>query len=207
MVKKLRRLGTRELVILIRNSDCRAIQLLQAKMIDGTITKLKVGSEVSDHLIRIGSRIEPESLVRAGLSFTALSEKYVWVSSQSCSSCKVFSANACIPISILHDTDVGLFVKLLVPGLLAVRHIIEDLREKGLDVEIVKNKEYRGEIELTEKQYEVLKTCIDMGYFNSPRTADLKSIAATLKTSPSTVERHLRAALRKLIEQFLQQRI
>lgn len=54
---------------------------------------------------------------------------------------------------------------------------------------------------LTRRQLEVLRTAYEMGYFESPREANVAEIADALEIHPSTVNEHLTIAHRKLLEQ------
>jgi predicted DNA binding protein len=58
------------------------------------------------------------------------------------------------------------------------------------------------DIGLTERQMDVLKTAISMGYFDTPRRASIKDVARGLKISPSTAVEHLRKAEKKVLENY-----
>ncbi|MFP9193107.1 helix-turn-helix domain-containing protein [Natronosalvus vescus] len=57
---------------------------------------------------------------------------------------------------------------------------------------------------LTDRQYEVLQTAYDMGYFERPKGANATEIADALGITQSTVTEHLGAAQRKLLEDILE---
>jgi len=50
------------------------------------------------------------------------------------------------------------------------------------------------EARLTERQREAVKTAVDLGYYEIPRTATQEDIAAELNCAPSTAAEHLRKA-------------
>lgn len=56
--------------------------------------------------------------------------------------------------------------------------------------------------DLTEKQAAVLKAAMEMGYFDSPRVASIKDVAARVGVSPSTAVEHLRKAEKKVLESY-----
>lgn len=56
---------------------------------------------------------------------------------------------------------------------------------------------------LTSRQFEVLQTAYEMGYFERPRRTNATTIAAELDISPSTFREHLSAAESKLFEDLL----
>ncbi|WP_436936058.1 helix-turn-helix domain-containing protein [Halovenus marina] len=57
--------------------------------------------------------------------------------------------------------------------------------------------------DLTERQSEVLKTAIGMGYYENPREATLSDLAETLDVDPATVGKHLRTIESKVLKQYI----
>jgi predicted DNA binding protein len=70
---------------------------------------------------------------------------------------------------------------------------------EGFDVEVLKRSSLRLGNVLTKKRSEVLYAAISMGYFLNTRLNSLADIAKVLGLSKSTVSRHLRAAMKKLV--------
>lgn len=57
---------------------------------------------------------------------------------------------------------------------------------------------------LTDRQLEVFRTAVDEGYYDVPRRATHKDIAATLDCAPSTVDEHLRKAESRVVTGLVQ---
>jgi predicted DNA binding protein len=66
-------------------------------------------------------------------------------------------------------------------------------------VEVLKRSSLRLGNVLTKRQSEVLYAAISMGYFSNTRLNSLADIAKVLGLSKSTVSRHLRADMKKLV--------
>jgi predicted DNA binding protein len=66
-------------------------------------------------------------------------------------------------------------------------------------VEVLKRSSLRLGNVLMKRQSEVLYAAISMGYFSNTRLNSLADIAKVLGLSKSTVSRHLRAAMKKLV--------
>jgi len=66
-------------------------------------------------------------------------------------------------------------------------------------VEVLKRSSLRLGNVLMKRQSEVLYAAISMGYFSNTRLNSLANIAKVLGLSKSTVSRHLRAAMKKLV--------
>ncbi len=58
---------------------------------------------------------------------------------------------------------------------------------------------------MTTRQFEVLQTAFDMGYFNRPRDANAEEVAAALDIHPSTFNEHLAAIQTKLFRDILRE--
>jgi predicted DNA binding protein len=58
---------------------------------------------------------------------------------------------------------------------------------------------------LTDRQFEVLETAHEMGYFDQPRGANATEVAAELGIAQSTFTEHLAAAQRKLLADVLEE--
>jgi len=58
--------------------------------------------------------------------------------------------------------------------------------------------------ELTDRQRQILRTCLHGGYFESPRRSTATEIAEALSLTQPTVSRHLRNAQRKLFEDMFE---
>jgi predicted DNA binding protein len=75
--------------------------------------------------------------------------------------------------------------------------------EQCAEIAYLRNTESpESEMGLTERQMKALKVAVDMGYFDTPRRASIKDVAATLKVSPSTAVEHLRKAEKKVLENY-----
>lgn len=73
--------------------------------------------------------------------------------------------------------------------------------EKYADIAYIRHG-YRsaGENDLTERQFIVLRAATEMGYFDTPRQASIKEVAARLRISASTASEHLRKAEEKILK-------
>jgi predicted DNA binding protein len=80
---------------------------------------------------------------------------------------------------------------------LDIRRLVRDPGEAAVDGVFVDRSR------LTDRQFEVLHTAYEMGYFERPRRANAGEVAAALEINPSTFAEHLTAAQRKLLGDVL----
>lgn len=81
-----------------------------------------------------------------------------------------------------------------------LNYIVNSLKTVMTNMEI-KTKKYEpiGDIELSEKEKEVLETAIRLGYFEFPRKVSLDELSKALNVSPSTLIYHLRRIEKKVM--------
>ncbi len=68
--------------------------------------------------------------------------------------------------------------------------------------QILEVKNVNSNMKLTTKQYKILKTAYEMGYFDKRRKVNLKDIASALNISKSAVHKHLHDGISKIVEMF-----
>ena len=81
--------------------------------------------------------------------------------------------------------------------------MVENLTNAGSDVQVLKKVQIRTHDGLTNRQTEVLKTALKMGYYDTPRKTTIRSIAKTLNVSHSTVAEILQRTEGKIVRDFL----
>jgi predicted DNA binding protein len=84
----------------------------------------------------------------------------------------------------------------------ALEAVIETVPD-AIDVTVESIGEYRGPsqgtLDLTDRQREVARTAVEMGYYDVPRDASVADVAARLDCAASTVSDHLRKAERAVM--------
>lgn len=61
------------------------------------------------------------------------------------------------------------------------------------------------ENDLTERQLAILQAAAEMGYYDTPRRASIKDVAASMRVSASTASEHLRKAEEKIVKSRVQE--
>lgn len=196
------KLGLKISKILIRNSDCRVVKWLESKGVEAEFKIVKISENTSTHLLRFPKPIEFDKQMDIHGSYMVLPGNYLWINTESCTACRTFSKLPVIMRSISYAKSSGIIVRLIVPGRLFHRQLIECLENSGLEVESISIREYE-DYELTERQMEVLITALKLGYLGSRRSAKLKDIASFIGSDPSTVSRIIRDGIKKIIKRTL----
>ncbi|MCF8885665.1 MAG: helix-turn-helix domain-containing protein [Nitrososphaerota archaeon] len=197
-------LGLKILKILICNSDCRVVKFLQDRRIEAEFKKVRVGESFSTHLLKLLKPMEGKENIDIKGSYMILPGNYIWIETESCTSCKIFSKLPVIVESISYVESSGVVVRLIVPGRLFHRHLIENLKKAGLDVKTIFMKDY-VDYELTKRQKEVLALALKLNYLGSRRSMKLKDIAFLIGLDTSTISRIIRDAVKKIVKKHLEE--
>lgn len=126
--------------------------------------------------------------------------------------CPIFEEHDCIP-RIKAVRSGSIIVVLTVPERDVLRDIITDLRTVDATVSIDwlvngGDADATAEIDvssITDKQQEAIELAMEMGYYQTPRDADLGAVAEELGVSESATSQRLNAAETKLVKSFLEE--
>lgn len=103
-------------------------------------------------------------------------------------------------------TDRGVLIS-LVGSQEAIRDMLRNYEAAGATPDLCKLTEYEGEEDtldvLTDRQFEVIETAYEMGFYEIPREASTEDIAGELDIDAATVSEHLQRAERNLLTQQL----
>lgn len=194
------------MLLTVKNSDCPVARLLEEGQIDGLIKTLRLNGAGSEHLIKLNAAVDPVLLSKTNLSAVKLSDKYIWVTSQSCNVCKILSKFPTVVDRVTYRDKVGVVQKITVEGKFVTDRIVREMRKQDLVASVIDTANNRAGRKLTQKQVSVLMRALRMGYLDDPKKASLRDIAKATGTTPSTVRRHLRAATKKIIEDYVESR-
>lgn len=128
--------------------------------------------------------------------------------------CECLGVYGC-PIERYFAQDGGLTIVFHADGYDQLQEAVGELRERFPDADIkrlvraptdeeTQDNVFVNRSKLTKRQFEVLETAYEMGYFERPRRANATDIAAELDIDPSTFTEHLAAAQTKLFEDILE---
>nr|WP_211290223.1 helix-turn-helix domain-containing protein [Natrinema ejinorense] len=116
-----------------------------------------------------------------------------------------------VPIERVDVTDDGLCYTIYPSSLEELEDVLSALRLHAESVKLVQLVRDDADLEeeayrvldvtrLTDRQREVLRTAYRMGYFSYPRETTAREVAEALDIAPSTVHKHLVAALGSVLE-------
>ena len=120
----------------------------------------------------------------------------------SCQICRIIEGSGLIVVGGESCGD-HVTYELLVPHIGSLKRALRDLHSSGYRPRVVSNAVYVPSPPLTMEQIKVLRLAYVRGYFDEKRAVTVKEIAELLGTSPASVDRMLRRALRNLVGYYL----
>ena len=193
-------------------ADCPAAALSEAASID-SVTVDRHASGVVGEVTVDGGGDAAADIEAAESVFTDESESvYRYTHDHECP-CTRVPSHGC-PIRDRRADGGCLRLTFIAPDLETLRTVAADLETCCADVTVgrlVRAGATEGERSLlvadrsafTDRQYEVLETAHEMGYFDSPKGAKSRAVADELGVSVSTFVEHLSTAQTKLFDQII----
>ncbi|QKR00911.1 helix-turn-helix domain-containing protein [Metallosphaera tengchongensis] len=171
------------------------------------IEKVDPQTDFTNHIIKVDllDRETKRLLTIGGVRIVELKGgKQIWAKAPSCSSCKFLSKTEVMILNAKPLSQNEIVYKLLVPSVGYLKTVITELNSLGLKPRVLKtDKPREDDLELTDRQLQILLLTYKKGYYDVERKASLTEIAKELGISPSSAEELLRRALKKVVGKYL----
>ena len=121
-----------------------------------------------------------------------------------CRACDAIAESECFLTEATATGGEGVEWRLLAPDRGAVRKLADDLRGRGLDVEVTAVHSLKTAGLLTDRQDAVVRLAYTLGFFEFPKRVSLTDLAGKLGIAKSTLSETLRAAEAKILHTYFQ---
>jgi predicted DNA binding protein len=193
-----------EAVIQLERDDCRVTQEVSKLKNVKSITRLKIESEETLHVIE-KDEFTPEdmhTLNKLSGKVTKNGTSKVWIFGKSCSACKAMAMSDAVLVSSKSVDSKRVMFRVILENRVSLKKLIKYLEEKDLNPTVLEGPdELRNEV--SDREFNILKVCYDLGYFENDRGASLTDIAKILGISTSSLSETLRRAMKKTVKDFL----
>jgi hypothetical protein len=85
------------------------------------------------------------------------------------------------------------------------KRLMNRLQEKGMDVKISSLHRVKNDRMLTGRQEVIVKTALDLGYFDCPKNISIEELAEMLDITPATLSEILRKGIKKILKEYYSQ--
>jgi len=193
----------------IVNKQCKLLRTFKDldvqdfKLID--VRSLSEG--LTRHLVKIPSeQINniPEGLFQKKQTDKRTLEHLAWFESDGCDVCNLILSHGSFLVSGRNVENGALIYTFIAPNLEALKSIISDLENIGLEPKTLKLGQYKRIGLLTERQEKLLWLALQSGFFEFPRKINTIELSGRLGIATSTLSEILRRGTRKLLEHHFQ---
>ncbi len=168
------------------------------------LTRLKIEAEETLHSIEVKS-VDDKTLAtlrKVSRKIVQAGSTRLWVYGKSCSACKFMALSDAVVLGTRSIDRNTIRFRLLISSTGIAKKIVHDLEESGLEPVVIEGPE-EIKTEITDRENQILRLCLDLGYFDNEREASLKDISKLLGISVSSLSETLRRALRKITEDYV----
>jgi len=197
-------------VIEVENKHCKMVKRLASlgfehlKVVD--VRSSSTGSV--RHLMDVGeeqARKVPKELAAKG---HVEGKSSVWVESEGCEVCNTILSHDAFLVNGKSMQDSIITYSFMVPTFEAYQGIINDLKNTGHAVKILKVGKFEQQIGvLTENQEKIFWLALKSGFFDYPRQVGMAELAAKLGITPATLSEIVRRGTRRLLEHYFKREL
>lgn len=197
-------------LIKLHRTDCEVTNFINKNFNDTEIKRLKIGENYTLHCILFNNNEDYSDKIselrKVFRNFINVGKNKIWAEGPSCSACHFMATSE---VEILSnksiDSDYVLY-RILVSNRAKLRELEDKMNNAGLEPEII-DVMYSNDLELTQREKDIIKKLFDYGYFDLDRKKSLTEIAASLGISTTTLSRIMRVALKKIVKTYINDNI
>ena len=195
-----------EIVIQVQRDDCKIVEAIMKMNGVNSISRLKIEPDETLHSFEKENFSEKDMLILKKLSINVarMGQKKIWIYGKSCSACRAMALSEAV---ILSSTSVDTFrinYRVLVENRASMRRLMKNLEDADLKPMIIEGPEEK-KMEISTREFSVLRMCYELGYFENERKASLTEIAKLMGISTSSLSETLRRAMKKLVKEYLKE--
>ncbi|MCL4350176.1 MAG: helix-turn-helix domain-containing protein [Candidatus Thermoplasmatota archaeon] len=195
-----------EILIQVQRDDCKIVDAVMKMSGVSSISRLKIEPDETLHSFEKDNFTDRDMLILKKLSINVarMGQKKIWVYGKSCSACKAMALSEAVILSSTSVDNNRINYRVLVENRGAMRRLMKKLEEADLKPLILEGPEEK-KIEISDREFSVLKMCYELGYFENERKASLTEIAKIIGISTSSLSETLRRAMKKLVKDYLKE--
>ncbi len=195
-----------EIVIQVQRDDCKIVDAIMKMTGVKSVSRLKIEPDETLHSFEKENFSERDMLIlkKLSISVAKMGQKKIWVYGKSCSACRVMALSEAVILSSTSVDTYRINYRVLVENRGAMRRLMKKLEEADLKPMIIEGPEEK-KIEISEREFSILKMCYELGYFENERRASLTEIAKIMGISTSSLSETLRRAMKKLVKDYLKE--
>ncbi|MCI0497024.1 MAG: helix-turn-helix domain-containing protein, partial [Thermoplasmata archaeon] len=126
------------------------------------------------------------------------------VSAVECGLCSAIKRHDCFLLQAEASREGALLWKLVFTEKRHLQALVFDLKERGIDVKILRISKFAEKEALTERQEQMIKQALALGYYDFPKRIGIRELAAKFDVSTATLSETLRRGQKKILEDYFE---
>jgi len=194
----------------LERSDCDVTNYIFENFKGASIERLKIDGKSTTHRITFESAEDAEKALEGIRKITSSTlktgNKTIWAKSSCCSACSIIGSLDSIILGSKAINSSAVSYRLLFQNygkLLELKHMLE-MNDIGYSIGNIDFKENFG---ITHREAEIIVRLYDEGYFDPERKLNLTEIAEQLDISTAALSEILRKTLRKIVREYIENKL
>lgn len=150
--------------------------------------------------------LEKKRVDTGGLSFTDENHATAIVNAHECAVCKAILKWDLFLTEAYSNDSGDIIMKLLVPNEITVSGFLERLSVDGVKFDLLRKRALSKRSDITARQEYVVKTALELGFFDYPKKVNLEGLSKRLNVSYVTLAEILRRAEKKIISSYFKKK-
>ena len=199
-----------EVRIILKRSDCDVTNYAFDNFKVTTIERLKIDGTTTTHRVTFNSIEDADrgiqDIKKIANDALKTGNKTIWAKTSCCSVCSLIGYSYSVILSSKALNHTTLSYRLLFPNYSKLMELKHSLEENNIEYSI-SDISFKETPELTQRETEIIVKLYENGYFDPDRKLTMTQIAEQLDISPAALSEILRKTLRKMVKDYIENKL
>lgn len=199
-----------EVNLTMKRSDCEVTRYVFDNFPESTVERLKIDGKATTHRISFNSTGDMNKAIsdikKISIEAVKAGDKVLWAKASCCSACSVIGSSDSIVLGSKALNRNTISYRILLPGYAKLIELKHKLEENNIDYSIT-DLAYNENQNVTQREKEIIIKLYENGYFDPERKLTMTQIADQLDISTAALSEILRKTLRKIVKEYIEQKL
>jgi predicted DNA binding protein len=196
--------------VAVKRHDCEVTSYVLDNFPETKIERLKIDGKTTTHRICFNSPNDLDMAIpnikKISIESVKAGSTSLWVKSSCCSACSIIGASDCVVLGTKSMNADSVRYSLLLSDYSKLVELKRKLEENNMDYSIT-DLTFDESQKITQREKEIIIKLYENGYFDPERRLNMTQIAEQLNISASALSEILRKTLRKIIKEYIEQKL
>ncbi len=199
-----------EAEFILKRSDCDVTNYVYQNFNAIGIERLKIDGKNTTHRINFNSAEDTDKALQdiRKISIDTLKSgtKTIWAKSSCCSACSIIGTSDCVILSTKALNPTTVSYRLLFQNYAKLVELKHHLEMNGIEYSIA-DMDFKDNSGLTSREAEIIVRLYENGYFDRERKFTMTQMAEQLNISTAALSEILRKSLKKIIKEYIDDKL